>query len=115
MIKKSKIILLNHVAGYMMIDIANVFAGKYDECILLTGELRKRKKELNPRVKLFNLIKYNSKSNLSRLITWTFSFVQALIYIIFRGGKADLFITTNPPLGDRKSTRLNSSHLGISY
>ena len=99
MIKKSKIILLNHVAGYMMIDIANVFAGKYDECILLTGELRKRKKELNPRVKLFNLIKYNSKSNLSRLITWTFSFVQALIYIIFRGGKADLFITTNPPLG----------------
>ena len=48
MTKKNKIIFLNHVAGYMMIDIANAFAGKYDECVLLTGELRKRKKDLNP-------------------------------------------------------------------
>jgi glycosyltransferase involved in cell wall biosynthesis len=99
MSKKRKIILLNHVSGYMMIDIANVFAGKYDECILLTGELRKRKKDLNPRIKQFNLIRYNPKSNLSRLITWAIGFVQALLYIIFRGGKADLFMTTNPPLG----------------
>jgi glycosyltransferase involved in cell wall biosynthesis len=96
---KKKIIFLHHVAGYMMIDIANAFAGKYAECILLTGELRKRKKDLNPRVKLLNLIRYNPKSNLSRLITWIFGFLQALLYIIFKGGKADLFITTNPPLG----------------
>ena len=82
-----------------MIDIVNAFALKYDECILLTGELRKRKKDLNPRVKLLNLIRYNPKSNLIRLITWVSGFLQALLYIIFRGGKADLFITTNPPMG----------------
>ena len=99
MIKKSKIILLNHVAGYMMIDIANVFAGKYDECVLLTGEFRKRKKDLNPRVKQIDLIRYSPKNVLSRLFTWVFGFLQALLYIIFKGGKADLFITTNPPLG----------------
>lgn len=99
MSKKRKIILLNHVSGYMMIDIANAFADKYDECILLTGELRKRKKDLDPKVKQFNLIKYNPRSNLSRLLTWIIGFLQALLYIIFRSGKADLFITTNPPLG----------------
>src|ERR1035437_8456968 len=99
MSKKRKIILLNHVSGYMMIDIANAFADKYDECILLTGELRKRKKDLDPKVKQFNLIKYNPRSNLSRLLTWIIGFLQALLYIIFRSGKAYLFITTNPPLG----------------
>jgi glycosyltransferase involved in cell wall biosynthesis len=83
----------------MMIDIANAFAGKYDDCTLLTGELRKRRKNLNPGVKLFKLIKYNPKSNLSRLITWIICFFQALLFILFKGRKADLFITTNPPLG----------------
>jgi glycosyltransferase involved in cell wall biosynthesis len=97
--KKNKLILLNLVSGYMMIDIANAFTRKYSECILLTGELRKRKHDLNQRVKRYNLIRYNPKSNLSRLITWVLGFLQALLYIIFKGGKADLFITTNPPLG----------------
>jgi glycosyltransferase involved in cell wall biosynthesis len=99
MSKKNKIILLNHVAGYMMIDIANVMAEKYNECILLTGELRGRNKDLNPKVKIFSIIRYNPKSKLSKFITWVIGFLQALLYIIFKGRNAELFITTIPPLG----------------
>src|ERR1700693_4915656 len=99
MSKKSKIIFLYHVSGYMMIDIANAFADHYDECILLTGELRKRKKNLNPRVRQVNLIKYNSQNNLRRLLTWTIGSIQALLYIVIKGRDADLFITSNPPFG----------------
>jgi glycosyltransferase involved in cell wall biosynthesis len=97
--KKNKIIFLYHVSGYMMIDIANAFADHYNDCILLTGELRKRKKILNPRVHLVKLIKYNSQNNLIRLLTWTIASLQALLYIVTRGRDADLFITSNPPFG----------------
>jgi glycosyltransferase involved in cell wall biosynthesis len=97
--KKNKIIFLHHVAGYMMIDIANAFAEEYEDCLLMTGELRKRRKPLNERIKRFKLVKYNPKNNFSRLVTWVLGFLQALLYILFRGRDADLFITTNPPLG----------------
>jgi glycosyltransferase EpsD len=97
--KKDKIILVNQVAGYMMIDIANAFAGKYNECMLLTGELRKRQRELDPHIKTFNLIKYNPGSKLSKFITWVIGFFQALLYIMIKGRRAELFITTIPPLG----------------
>ncbi|MDR3610698.1 MAG: glycosyltransferase family 4 protein [Ignavibacteriaceae bacterium] len=83
----------------MMIDIANAFAANYEECILLTGELRKRNKSLNPRIRQINLIKYNPTKNLNRLLTWTIGSLQALLYIIFKGRNADLFITSNPPFG----------------
>lgn len=94
-----KIIFLHHVAGYMMIDIANAFAKKYEDCLLLTGELRKRRKDLSENVKIYKLVKYNPKSNFSRLITWVAGFFQAIWVVWTRGKNADLFITTNPPLG----------------
>jgi len=97
--KLKKVICLHHVAGYMMIDIANAMSSKYDECILLTGELRKRRKNIDPPVKMIKIIKYNPKNNLSRLYTWVVGFIQALFYIVFKGKGAHLFITTNPPLG----------------
>jgi hypothetical protein len=96
---KTKIIFLHHVAGYMMIDIANAFAEKYDHCTLLTGELRKRRKDLASNIKLTKIIRYNPKTNFDRLITWTLGFFQALFFIVFRSRDHDLFITTNPPLG----------------
>src|SRR5205814_8862909 len=43
---------------------------------------------------------------------------SALANQILREGSAspaDVFVTENAPALDRKSTRLNSSHLGISY
>jgi hypothetical protein len=99
MTKKKKIIFLQHVAGYMMIDIANAFAEKYDECTLLTGELRKRRKDLASNVKLIKIIRYNPKNNFSRLFTWTTGFFQALAFILLRSRDNFLFITTNPPMG----------------
>ena len=82
-----------------MIDIANAFSEKYDECTLLTGELRKRRKDLRSNITLIRILKYNPTSNLSRLMTWTVGFFQALFLILFRSRDTDLFITTNPPMG----------------
>jgi Glycosyl transferases group 1 len=96
---KKKVIFLHHVAGYMMIDIANAFSEKYDECYLLAGELRKRRKDLSSNIKMVRIIKYNPKNNFSRLITWSIGFLQAFFYIVFRSSNVDLFITTNPPFG----------------
>lgn len=96
---KKRLICLHHVPGYMMIDIANAYAEKYDEVILLAGEVRKRRKSLAANVKVVYLKKYNPKSNFSRLYTWSAGFLKALFYIAFKGRGADLFITTNPPLG----------------
>jgi glycosyltransferase involved in cell wall biosynthesis len=99
MVGKKKIIFLHHVAGYMMIDIANAFAKEFEECTLLTGELRKRRKNLAPNIKLKKILAYNPSSNLSRLVTWIIGFIQALVYILLQSRDHYLFITTNPPLG----------------
>jgi glycosyltransferase involved in cell wall biosynthesis len=99
MTEKSKLIILCQVAGYMLIDIANAFSNKYENCVLLSGELRKRNHDLNRNVSRFNLIRYNPKNNFSRLLTWIAGTFQALLYIVFKGKNADLFITSNPPFG----------------
>lgn len=93
-----KIILLNQVSGYMMIDIVNAFAGKSGKCILLTGELRKRRVDLNPEVRVIKLIKYYIRNNFTKKFSWIIAFIQATFIILLKGKKADLFITTNPPL-----------------
>jgi glycosyltransferase involved in cell wall biosynthesis len=96
MIKK-KLICIHHVPGYMMIDISNSFAEKYETVYLLAGEVRKRRKDLSSNIKLIKLIKYNPSSNFSRIITWTVAFFQSLFFILKNGRDADFFFTTNPP------------------
>jgi len=93
------IIFVNQSSGYLMIDIANAFAEKFENCILLTGELRKRREELSQNVKMIKIIRYNPKTNLTRLFTWFTGFFQALVYVLLRSRDNYLFITSNPPLG----------------
>jgi len=96
---RKKIIFLNQVAGYMMIDIVNSFAEKYDECILLTGELRKRRVELNSGVVIKKLKRYNHSNNFGKVAAWIIAFIQSVFIIAVRKKNVDLFITSNPPLG----------------
>src|SRR5262245_62610266 len=54
---------------------------------------------------------------LAQLLEWTYSAAEReVIYRLIRGcGQVRHFAADPIPMEDRKSTRLNSSHLGISY
>jgi len=96
---KNEIICINHVPGYMMIDISNALAEEYKTVYLLAGEIRKRSKDLAKNVRWIKIPKYNPKNTLSRLFTWVIATIRIFFFVLFKSRKVHLFITTNPPFG----------------
>lgn len=93
-----KVTIINQDSGYLMIDIANAFAGAGHEVTLITGRLVQRKTPLHPSVKLHHIVKYHRNSIPSRLYSWLVGFVQILFLVWFKQPKDHLFIVSNPPI-----------------
>ena len=92
-----KIVLINQATGYLFIDIANEFALKYDEVVLLTGIVFPMRQPLNPKIKVVKIKRYIRKSTFTRLICWLVAFIQISFLIKLRYRKHELFISSNPP------------------
>jgi len=95
---KKSIVLINQVTGYLFIDIANEFALKYDEVVLLTGGIFPMGQKLDPKIKIVKIKKYTKKSTFTRMISWLVAFIQISYFIKLRYRKHELFISSNPPL-----------------
>jgi hypothetical protein len=93
-----QIVFVNQSSGYLMIDIVNAFRDRYEQRVLFTGFLNPRSQPLDADVKLEKLVQYNRSSGLKRVWTWTSAFFKALILIMFKYRKAELFLVSNPPL-----------------
>ncbi len=95
---KGKIVFINQWTGYLMKDVINVFAERYDSIALITGHISDLDKPLNEKVRIYRICKYNKKSILSRALTWCLGTIQALIYLKFRFRGYHIFYTSNPPI-----------------
>ncbi|MBM4056165.1 MAG: glycosyltransferase family 4 protein [Planctomycetes bacterium] len=94
---KKRIVFVNQSSGYLMIDIINAFEKKYDERVIIVGNIRSRSRKLDETVRIHKVKAYNNATKLKRLITWSIAFIQMLFLIIIRYRDADLFLVTNPP------------------
>lgn len=93
-----KVVLVNQSTGYLMIDIANAYAEKYDEVCLIAGSVKVMRRSLNPKVKLKPIIPYNRTSSVSRLYTWLAGSMQIWTLLLVKYHNYDLVFFTNPPI-----------------
>ncbi len=91
------LLIINQDSGYLMIDIANVFAESGFNVTLLAGRIVIRDNELKDSIRVQKVIRYNRKNNFSRICTWTIAFFQILFLLEFKYRKYDLLIVSNPP------------------
>jgi glycosyltransferase involved in cell wall biosynthesis len=96
MSKSNEIVYINQNAGYLMIDIINAKDNSFKKSII-TGKIIPRNNHLGPEVVIHKIITYNRSSNLKRIFTWTWGFLQILFLVKFKFRNAELFIVSNPP------------------
>ena len=93
-----KATLFNQVTGPLFIDIANAYASKYDEVILITGSLEPTSTKLNPKIKIILKCKYKRNKGYLRIFTWLLFYIQSFIYILFEKYHGKILFVSNPPL-----------------
>jgi len=92
------ITLLNQVTGPLFIDIANGYAKKYDEVILITGCIEPTYASLDQKVKVIYKIAYKRNKGYLRILTWLIFYVQTYMYFFFKRDIDEVLIVTNPPI-----------------
>ena len=78
-----KITLFNQVSGPLFIDIANAFLEKYDEVILITGDIEQTYAQLDDKIKVIRKIKYKRNKAYLRIGTWLIFYLQCYFYLLF--------------------------------
>ena len=103
-----KIVFVNQSSGYLLTDILNVYAEKYDEVVQIYGTIKENERQLNPKIKLDKICAYDRSSAIKRILTWTKGTWQ-----IYRKLKRDywnyeIVYVTNPPMAYLCSLRLKN-------
>jgi len=92
-----KIVFVNQAAGYLTIDIVNVFALVFDKTALIYGDLRIQDVELDPRVIKSKIKEKTRKSNTARFFRWTIATIQIYFLLITKYRKYEIFYFSVPP------------------
>ena len=95
--RDKKIVFINQAVNFLTVDIVNSFAEKYDHITLITGNIHAQGTELNPKVKIDKLIKYNEKSLATKIYGWTIATVQIFFKLLFRYRSHEVFFVSIPP------------------
>lgn len=93
-----KIVFINQAVNFLTVDIINSFAEKYDDITLITGNVHAQGTELNPKVKIDKLIKYNEKSIVTKTYGWTVATIQIFFKLLFKYRRHDFFFVSIPPM-----------------
>lgn len=93
-----KIVLINQVTGYLFVDVANAFAEKYDEVVLMAGDVVPMNIPLNSGIKVQKIFRYNRKSSVKRFFSWISCLVNIAWLLFFKYRNYDLLISSNPPI-----------------
>jgi len=92
-----KIVFVNQSPHYLTVDIVNVFAKKYDNVILIYGDLDISSRNISSSVEKKKIISYNRKTIISRFFTWSVATIQIFFQLI-KYKKYKIFFFSNPPL-----------------
>ena len=93
-----KITLFNQVSGPLFIDIANAYLEKYDEVILVTGDIEPTYAQLDDKIKVIRKIKYKRNKAYLRIGTWLIFYLQCYFYLLFNKEHGRVLYATNPPI-----------------
>lgn len=93
-----KVVLINQSTGYLMIDIVNAYAEKYDRVTLIAGTVKVMERPLKDTVKVDKIIAYNRNSSLKRLFTWLWGTIQIFSKLLFKYKGCEIVYVTNPPM-----------------
>lgn len=94
---KKKVIILDQVSGYAQIDIIEALFSKYDECVLIAGEIKERNKPFPKKAKWDRIIRYNRNKPFKRIYTWLVGSLQMFFKVLFKYRKARIIAISNPP------------------
>jgi len=95
---RNKLVILNQDVGYLFVDLANAALDHYDEVVLLTGSVVELGSQLDGRVVVRKIFRYQRRSVYSRLKSWLLGFFQVLWLLATRYRQHDVLVATNPPL-----------------
>ena len=96
--RDKKIVFINQAVNFLTVDIVNSFAEKYDHITLITGNIHAQGTELNPKVKIDKLIKYNEKSLATKIYGWTVATLQIFVKLLFKYRSHEVFFVSIPPM-----------------
>jgi glycosyltransferase involved in cell wall biosynthesis len=95
---KNRVVLVNQSTGYLMVDIVNAFAQKYDEVVLLAGGIGEMDRPLCDKVKVDRVCVYDRSSTIKRLRTWLKCYWQIKKKIRNDYKNYEVVYVTNPPM-----------------
>lgn len=93
-----KVVLINQSTRHLMIDIANVYAEKYDEVVLMAGVVEEYERPLDKSVKVIKIKTYDRSSGVKRIMTWAIAFLQILFKLLCGYKGYEVIYFTNPPM-----------------
>ena len=93
-----KVVLVNQSTRHLMIDIANAYADKYDEVVLMAGVVEEYERPLDKRVKVVKIKTYDRSSGIKRIMTWGIAFLQIFFKLLFGYKDYEIIYFTNPPM-----------------
>lgn len=111
----TKIVLVNQTTGYLMIDIANAFAEKYDEVVLLAGGIEEMNRPLSDKVIVDKIAKYDRSSSLKRIKTWLTGYWQIRKRIKQNYQDYEVVYVTNPPMSYFAAWHTDNSYSIVVY
>jgi glycosyltransferase involved in cell wall biosynthesis len=93
-----KIVFVNQAVNFLTVDIVNSFASKYENIALITGNVHVQGAELDTKVKIDKIIKYNDKSFRTKTYCWTVGTIQVFLKLFFKYRKHEVFFVSIPPM-----------------
>lgn len=110
-----KVVLVNQSTGYLMVDIVNAYASKYDEVALIAGSIKLNERKLNQDVKTDKIVAYNRTSGIKRILTWLLGTFQIFFKLLFKYRGWYVVYVTNPPMSYLLALLLNNRFSVIVY
>ncbi|MBN2611624.1 MAG: glycosyltransferase family 4 protein [Bacteroidales bacterium] len=92
-----KIVFVNQATGYLTIDIINEFVSLFDKVALIAGSIRIQDIEIDNRVGISKIIRYNRGGMIKKAYSWFIGTIQIFCLLVTRYRKYEVFFTTLPP------------------
>lgn len=92
-----KIVFINQATGYLTIDIINSFLTEFDKVALITGSVRVQNTELDPKIHVTKIIKYNRGGNVRKIISWIVGTLQIWFLLLCKYKDYERIYFTIPP------------------
>lgn len=97
--KDQSLVFINQSSGYLMVDIINSFSEKYQQLVLITGDLNIRNRKLSPKVKVHQIVRPDRSTKSKRIFSWLIGYLQITWLVLTKYRKnCRLFLVSNPPL-----------------